>query len=161
MYNHAPEGYVCPFCLLIQGVEGQGVLTVQEDIIYQDDSVTAFVGSHQWPNNPGNVLVAPNQHHENLYDLPLHLAAQLHRVTRVVALAMKEAYRCDGVSTRQHNEPAGNQDVWHYHVHVTPRYVGDDFYRTERALMAPAERAEHARRLRGLLAGGLPDSASS
>ncbi len=158
MYNHAPEGYACPFCLLIGSVENENVLSVQGDVVYRDDSVTAFVSSHQWPNNPGNVLVAPNQHHENLYDLPLHLVAPLHRVVRAVALAMKEAYRCDGVSTRQHNEPAGNQDVWHYHVHVTPRYVGDGFYRTERALMAPAERAEHARQLRALLAAGAADS---
>jgi histidine triad (HIT) family protein len=161
MYNHAPEGYLCPFCLLIQAVESESVLSMQEDIIYQDDYVTALIGSHQWPNNPGNVIVAPNHHYENLYDLPLHLAAPLHRVIRAVALAMKEAYRCDGVSTRQHNEPAGNQDVWHYHVHVTPRYAGDGFYRTRRALMAPAERAEHARRLRPLLDAGLSDSTSS
>lgn len=153
MYNHAPVGYVCPFCLLIQGTKDASILSRQQDIVYQDSHVTAFVGSHQWPNNPGNVLVAPNEHHENIYDLPVSLAAQLHRVARAVALEMKDVYRCDGVSSRQHNEPAGNQDVWHYHVHVTPRYPGDDFYRTERSLMAPDDRAEHARRLRGALAG--------
>ena len=37
-------------------------------------------------------------------------------------------YKGDGVSTRQHNEPAGNQDVWHYHLHVFPRYQDDAFY---------------------------------
>jgi diadenosine tetraphosphate (Ap4A) HIT family hydrolase len=41
---------------------------------------------------------------------------------------MKDAYRCDGVSTRQHNEPAGDQDVWHLHVHVLPRHQGDQLY---------------------------------
>jgi histidine triad (HIT) family protein len=161
MYNHAPEDYRCPFCLLIQRVESEHVLSCQGDIIYRDDSVTAFVGSHQWPNNPGNVLVAPNEHHENIYDVPIHLATRVHAVARAVALAMKEAYHCDGVSTRQHNEPAGNQDVWHYHLHVTPRYVGDDFYRTERAPMAPVERSEHAGRLRALLTGGSLDLPSS
>ena len=34
------------------------------------------------------------------------------------------------MSTRQHNEPAGYQDVWHYHVHVFPRYAGDELYAT-------------------------------
>ncbi|MEV0649771.1 HIT domain-containing protein [Phytomonospora sp. NPDC050363] len=38
---------------------------------------------------------------------------------------MRATYGCDGVSTRRHNEPAGNQDVWHLHVHVFPRYAGD------------------------------------
>ena len=45
-----------------------------------------------------------------------------------VAIALKETYKCDGVSTRQHNEPAGNQDVWHFHLHVFPRYTGDKLY---------------------------------
>ena len=39
-------------------------------------------------------------------------------------------WACDGTSVRQHNEPAGNQDAWHYHVHVFPRYAGDSLYGT-------------------------------
>jgi histidine triad (HIT) family protein len=109
------------------------------------------VSSHQWPNNHGNVLVIPNEHFENIYDLPAGYAADLHRVTRQVALAMKATYSCDGVSTRQHNEPAGNQDVWHYHLHVTPRYEGDQFYSTRPEPMAVSDRAPHVKRLREYL----------
>lgn len=59
---------------------------------------------------------------------------------------MKKAFSCDGASTRQHNEPAGNQDVWQYHVHITPRYGNDDFYFTIRngELMPEDERAKYA-----------------
>ena len=153
MYNHAPEGYVCPFCLLVRGIENSRVLSVQSDIIYHDAAVTAFIGSHQWPNNHGNVLVVPNEHFENIYDLPIHYAADIHRIAKVLALALKSVYACDGVSTRQHNEPAGNQDVWHYHLHVTPRYRGDAFYTTRRALMPADQRAIQAERLRNHLAG--------
>jgi diadenosine tetraphosphate (Ap4A) HIT family hydrolase len=49
-----------------------------------------------------------------------------------------------------------NQDVWHYHVHVTPRYTGDEFYNHftgGRALMPVEERAKHARKLRVHLTG--------
>jgi histidine triad (HIT) family protein len=49
-------------------------------------------------------------------------------VSKQVALALKATYNCEGVSTRQHNEPAGNQDVWHYHLHVFPRYKDDNLY---------------------------------
>ena len=76
-----------------------------------------------------NGLVIPIEHHENLYDLPIDLGSALQRAIRDTALAMKAAFGCDGVSTRQHNEPAGNQDVWHYHVHVFPRFHDDDLYR--------------------------------
>jgi len=41
---------------------------------------------------------------------------------------MKSSYKCDGISMRQHNEPAGNQDIWHYHLQVFPRYEGDNLY---------------------------------
>ena len=69
---------------------------------------------------------------------------------------MKAAYNCDGVSTRQHNEPAGNQDVWHYHLHVFPRYAGDNLYSTQRALMPIEERARYTQALRAALAGWTP-----
>lgn len=78
------------------------------------------------PTNPGAVLVIPIPHYENIFELPDVLGGPIQRAVRETALAMKSAYGCDGVSTRQHNEPAGNQDVWHFHIHVFPRYKGDD-----------------------------------
>lgn len=148
MYNHEPENYRCPFCLLVKGFKNEHVYSAQSDIIYHDEEATALIGSHQWPNNHGNVIIVPNEHFENIYDLPLHFALEIHKIARMIALAMKEEYACDGISTRQHNEPAGNQDVWHYHLHVTPRYNGDEFYTTQREFMDVSERAIHAERLR-------------
>lgn len=98
----------------------------------------------------------PREHHENLYDLPDCVGHGIWDLTRSVAVAMKDAYRCDGVSTRQHNEPAGDQDVWHLHVHVLPRYQGDELYprHLDAAYVAVADRVPYAERLRGAL--GLP-----
>ena len=62
----------------------------------------------------------------------------------------------DGTSTRQHNEPAGNQDVWHYHVHLFPRYEGDALYASGRALMPVQDRARYAARLRAQLGDWQP-----
>ena len=151
MYNHAPENYHCPFCLLIEGTENEHVHSVQSDIVYHDKMVTAFMSSHQWPNNHGNVIVVPNEHFENIYDLPIQYAQNIHRIAKHLALAMKTIYACDGISTRQHNEPAGNQDVWHYHLHVTPRYKNDAFYETRWELMPVEIRAKHAEALRAAL----------
>lgn len=151
MYNHAPENYSCPFCLLIAGVENERVHSVQSDIVYHDDAVTAFVGSGQWKNNHGNTIIVPNEHFENIYDLPIRYAQDIHRVAKMLALTMKAVYSCDGVSTRQHNEPGGSQDVWHYHLHVTPRYRDDNYYGTHRELMSVNERAEHAGKIRAYL----------
>ena len=155
MYNHAPANYICPFCSLIQNHENEHVLSVQNDIIYQDSHITAFIGSHQWPNNHGNVIIVPNEHFENIYDLPGHYAEKIHRLAQKIALAMKVVYACDGVSTRQHNEPGGSQDVWHYHQHITPRYQDDMFYGSPRAFMPPDQRAIHAEKLRNYLTQSL------
>ena len=63
----------------------------------------------------------------------------------------QQAFECDGTSTRQHNEPAGNQDLWHLHVHVFPRFEGDDLYRSWYRESTPEERLDFAARLRAVL----------
>jgi histidine triad (HIT) family protein len=151
VHTHAPEGYLCPFCLIVQGIEQDDVYTRSADIVYRTEAVTAFIGSHQWPNNRGHVILIPNAHYENLYDLPLTVATQIHAAVRTVALAMKRAYGCPGISTRQHNEPAGNQEIWHYHVHVFPRWPDDALYGSRRSFMPPEERLLYAERLRSCL----------
>jgi len=148
MYNHAPDNYICPFCLLVRGVENEHVYSKQTDIVHQNDVATALISAHQWPNNHGHVIIIPNEHFENIYDLPIQLASKIHELAKDVALAMKVVYLCDGISTRQHNEPSGNQDVWHYHLHVFPRYSNDGLYASRRKLMNPDKRAEYARRLK-------------
>lgn len=148
MYNHKPDNYVCPFCLIVRGVENEHVLTKQEDVVFKDELVTAFIGAGWWKNNKGHVIIISNKHYENIYDLPIEYIHRVHEIEKKVALALKEVYKCDGVSSRQHNEPYGNQDVWHYHLHVFPRYKDDYLYGTERELSNPEERVEYAMKLR-------------
>ncbi len=148
MRRHAPDGYTCPFCVVVAG--GQTQRNRQDDVVYRDDIVTAFVSPKWWEQNPGHVLVVPNEHVENVYEISESVLGRVYSVARIVAVALCDAYACEGTSMRQHNEPAGNQDVWHFHVHVFPRYVGDDLYRnTDRAVWVEADlRAEYASRLR-------------
>lgn len=152
MFNHEPEDYACPFCLVVSGVENEHVATRQSDVVMRDNHVTAFIGSHWWPNNSGHVIIIPNQHFENIFDLPDESSAAVHGVARRVAVALMNTYRCDAISTRQHNGPNGNQDVWHYHLHVFPRYEGDNLYQTTRRRTTPEERISYASRLRAYLA---------
>ena len=141
MFNHAPNNYVCPFCVFLHGSDN--LVNRQQDLVYPDSSVTAFVAPRWWPNNEGHVLIIPNEHFENLYDLPPLYAHHIQDIAKEIALAFKHIYHCQGVSTRQHNEPAGNQDVWHYHLHVFPRYVGDNLYYSPRSReVAPPEKRQ-------------------
>ena len=157
MHRHAPAVYVCPFCLVAEGTENENVLTRQTDVVYQNDDITAFICSHQFAANRGHTLLIPNSHYENLYELPAPLIHQIHELSRTVALAMKAALACDGVTVWQGNEPAGSQTVWHYHLHVIPRFTGDEYLRNlgsleqSFTLMDPEQRAGYARRLRAEL----------
>lgn len=152
MVHHAPKDYVCPFCGLVKGIDNKAVLSEKSDLVYHNPKISALISLHQWRTNPGNVIIFPNQHFENIFDLPAEYAIEIHIASREIALAMKAVYQCDGISTRQHNEPAGNQDVWHYHLHVTPRYTGDQLYLTRPEIMPAAERARLALKLREYLA---------
>lgn len=139
MFNNAPEDYNCPFCLLAAGIENESVISLQSDIVYKDEHLLAFICAQQWPYNKGHVLVIPREHFENIYDLPDYLAWRIHSIARRIAIAMKLAYQCDGISTRQHNEKCGDQEVWHYHLHVFPRYSEDSLYEIPEGDTMPVE----------------------
>ncbi len=122
-----------------------------EDVVLQTDLATALIASVWWPNNPGHVIVIPNGHYENIYELPDAYGHAVHDVVRRVSIAMRAAYDgCAGVSMRQHNEPAGGQDIWHYHVHVIPRFEDDALNQTVPSsdIAVPEVRGPYAHRLR-------------
>lgn len=149
MHDHEPPDYSCPFCKLLTGYEDE--YAGANDIVYQNQWATAKVAPKWWVNNPGSVLVFPNKHFENIYDIPDDYMAEVYKVVKKVATAIREAYEnCEGTSTRQHNEPAGNQDVWHLHVHVFPRYPDDNLYQNHdnKAFVDAAARAPYAQKLR-------------
>jgi histidine triad (HIT) family protein len=99
------------------------------------------------------VLVIPNEHFENLYEIPDDALGAVYATAKRVARALKIAYSCEGTSTRQHNDPAGGQDVFHFHVHVYPRRDDDRLYETHSDVRwtDAAERAPYAERLRRAL----------
>jgi histidine triad (HIT) family protein len=125
--------------------------TLQQDVVDRAPTTTAWVNSRCWANNPGGAIVVPNEHIENMYAVPRDLAADIHETTRRLALAMKRAFSCGGISTRQHNEPDGQQEVWHYHLHVFPRFSGDNLYRSSARWTTPDEREPYVRALREAL----------
>ena len=146
MHNHAPKDYSCPFCNFVAGQITPR--NSKDDIVYSTNNVTAFIAPGTWPNNRGHVIVIPNHHFENIYDISDDAISDVYKVAKKVAIAIRATYDCDGTSTRQHNEPAGDQDLWHFHVHVFPRYADDELYHTDRINIDAAERAPYGEKLR-------------
>lgn len=153
MYNHAPNDYKCPICIAIQGVENADTLISQSDIVYKDELATAFISSFFIGNNPGHVIIVPNEHFENIYNLPSNYASRIHDVAKKIALALIQTYLCEGITTLQNNEPAGNQHAFHYHFHVFPRYENDNLHQhmLEKKSTTPEERLAYADKIRGVI----------
>jgi histidine triad (HIT) family protein len=148
--THAPADYQCPFCALASGADAER----QQDIVRRTAGALAFISPRWWPANHGHVLVVPVRHYENLYELPPEAGHAVHDLVRETAIAIRHTYGCEGISTRQHNEPAGDQAAWHYHVHVFPRYPGDELYTSKPypQFVTAEQRQPYAERLRGYFA---------
>lgn len=149
MYNHEPKNYECSLCGVAKGEETG--LNKRSDIVYEDDRVVAYISPKWWVNNPGNVMVIPKQHVENIYDISPELLGEIYKIGKEVAVGMKETYGCEGVSFRQHNEPAGNQELWHFHLHVFPRWKEDELYVNHKNTrwVDAGERVPYAEKLKG------------
>lgn len=140
--SHEPDGYSCPFCLLLAGTATP--ISTPENIVFRDAATAVIVAPHWWETNPGNLLVLPLAHVENLYALPPELAGPLLATAGRAARALVEIDGCHGTSLRQHNEPAGGQDVWHLHLHVVPRWTDDGFHRAEHRMRRVGLPEQHA-----------------
>ena len=160
MFNHAKKNYICPFCFFIKGVTSDKVYSIQSDIVYKDNFITAFIASHQLNKNHGTVIIIPNSHIENIYDLPDNLSARIHQLEKKISIAMRFAYPCEGNVIRQHNEPikgakCKGQDILHYHIQIIPRYSTDQMYEyiedAQRGLVTQNERKKYAELLKGCL----------
>lgn len=153
-YHHAPKNYKCPICLGIKGIENEDTMLKQADLVFKDDLVSVFINSFWIPTCEGHVIIVPNDHYENIYELPENVGHRILEMVKMMSLAMKKAYVCDGITTRQNNEPAGNQHAFHYHHHVFPRYDGDEFNinLTKKSIASkPSERIRYAGKLKEAL----------
>ncbi|MDT3671415.1 MAG: HIT family protein [Aromatoleum sp.] len=106
----------CVFCRIAKG-------ELPASKVYEDDSTIAFMDLQSV--NPGHMLVVVKPHRANIYELDDELASAAMRTAAKMARAAKKAYGCEGVTLLQANEPAGAQTVFHFHIHVLPRWEGD------------------------------------
>jgi histidine triad (HIT) family protein len=141
-------GHRCPFCTVATG--GETPFNTQADIVRQNEFAIALICPRWWPRNKGHVLVVSRFHFESIYDLPREHGHAVQDLIQEIAIAIRNSYDCHGVSIRQHNEPAGGQDVPHYHAHAFPRFPRDELYSSPPipGFVTAAERHVYAQRLR-------------
>jgi histidine triad (HIT) family protein len=92
-------------------------------IIAEDDDVLAFMDIA--PATRGHALVIPKKHASDLWEIEPGQLAAVAKGAQRVALRIRDRLAPDGVNLINSNGPAAWQTVFHFHVHVIPRYVGD------------------------------------
>jgi len=117
--------------------------------VYEDDSVIVILDA--MPQADGHALVIPKAEAENLLDLKPAMAEAAMRVGQKVALAVQKAFQPAGITLMQFNGAEAGQSVFHFHLHVVPRYAGKPLRSHGRGFADPAVLAEHASRLKAAL----------
>jgi histidine triad (HIT) family protein len=125
----------CIFCKIVRK-------EAAASIVYEDAQVMVFMDIR--PVNEGHALVIPKQHYEGIFDTPEELVAYIHKITKRIALAAKKATDADGISIIQQNGRAANQDIFHLHVHVIPRFEGQKMARFGELTIVDREKLDAA-----------------
>lgn len=106
----------CIFCKLAAG-------QIPTKTLYENDDFRVILDLN--PASKGHALIIPKEHFRNLYDLDEELAAKAMILAKRMVLKLTDILGCAGYNVVQNNEEAAGQTVFHFHMHLIPRYKGD------------------------------------
>ncbi|MDQ1536934.1 MAG: histidine triad family protein [Actinomycetota bacterium] len=107
----------CVFCAIVAG-------QAEASLVHQDETVVVFMALH--PVVPGHLLVVPRKHAMGLEDLDAPTSAHVWSVGHGMARALRRSrMRCEGINVLLCDGEVAFQTVFHFHLHVIPRYAGD------------------------------------
>ena len=106
----------CIFCKIANG-------EIPSATLYEEDKFRVILDLS--PASKGHALILPKQHVANLYEIPDELAADAMILAKKMADKMTKALSCDGFNLVQNNGEAAGQTVFHFHMHLIPRYDKD------------------------------------
>lgn len=135
----------CVFCRIV-------ARQIPATVVHEDEHTLAFMDLGQV--NPGHVLVAVKAHVENVFGLGTDQASAVSATMLRVARAIRAAFAPHGLSVYQANGKAAGQTVFHYHVHLVPRYEGDGMALSWPVKNPPREKLEeYAAKIKASLPG--------
>ena len=106
----------CIFCKLANGV-------FETNVIYEDNDFTVILDAA--PATKGHALILPKSHYANIYELDEEIAGKAFKLAKKLAGDMTSKLNCDGFNIVQNNGEAAGQTVFHFHMHLIPRYNDD------------------------------------
>ena len=106
----------CIFCKIANG-------DIPSETIYEDERFRVILDLA--PAAKGHALILPKSHYANLFEIPEDLAAKAFLVAQKMAKKMVPALKADGLNVVQNNGEVAGQTVFHFHMHLIPRYEND------------------------------------
>ena len=106
----------CIFCRIAAG-------EIPSKTLYEDDEFRVILDLG--PATKGHALILPKNHYRNLFELPKEQAEKAIVLAKKMALRMQEKLHCDGLNLVQNNGETAGQTIFHFHIHLIPRYEGD------------------------------------
>ncbi|MCR5525834.1 MAG: HIT family protein [Lachnospiraceae bacterium] len=106
----------CIFCKLANGV-------FSTNTVYEDDDFRVILDAG--PATRGHALILPKEHYANIYEIPEDLAGKAMILAKKLAGEMTEKLHADGFNLVQNNGECAGQTVFHFHLHLIPRYKND------------------------------------
>ena len=103
----------CIFCKLANGV-------FETNTFYEDENFRIIFDAA--PATVGHILVIPKQHYANIFEMPEDMTAKAFVLAKKAATVLKEITGCPGVNILQNNGEKAGQTVFHFHIHIIPRY---------------------------------------
>lgn len=110
------ESRDCIFCKIANG-------EIPSKTLYEDETFRVILDLG--PAARGHALILPKNHYADLYNLPDETAASVMKLAKKMATVMTEKLNCDGFNVVQNNGETAGQTVFHFHMHLIPRYKGD------------------------------------
>ena len=107
----------CIFCKIANGA-------IPSATVYEDEAFRVILDIA--PAAKGHALILPKEHYDNLWELGAEESAKVLAIAAKVSAAQKKALGCDGVNILQNNGVAAGQTVFHFHMHLIPRYDNDE-----------------------------------
>ena len=107
----------CIFCKIANG-------EIPAATLYEDENFRVILDLG--PASKGHALLLPKSHAANIYELSDEMAAKAMILAKKMATAMTAALKCDGFNIVQNNGECAGQTVFHFHMHLIPRYKGDN-----------------------------------
>lgn len=106
----------CIFCKIANG-------EIPSATLYEDDDFKVILDLG--PATKGHALIIPKEHFANLYEIDDEVVAKAFKLAKKMVITLTDVLGCDGYNVVQNNGEAAGQTVFHFHIHLIPRYKGD------------------------------------